>query len=465
MSAVSHNNSSSEIRLSDLGGSPFHERISVTRDRVSDDVIDQLEDTKPSRRYQSLLVLCGFLMIFQVIGINSTYGLFQEFYTSPGSNIRDAQGQDARVALVGTIGSGLTWGGSIFVNPLIARVKNTRIITLSGAFIMSAGIILASFSTELWHLYLTQSLLYGVGSSLLYFPIMALAPRYFDRHRGFAMGLILSGSGVGGLVIAPTLHYLIVRYGVRWCLRILGLWTLVISIPVACVVRQPPAFNVGGRAAGTRVNISLLKRGTFLAQTLGAFLQASGNMVPLFYLTTYSTSVLAYPSSTGSLLLALNNGINSLSRAGMGILADRIGRQNTLVASVILSSLAVFGLWYDAARPRFIAFVVLYGIYAGGYNALLPTTITEVYGVQNYNAVNGFIYFLRGLGAIFGAPIAGLILGSHSRTATTGSSVFLQKRYNDLVIYDGALLTGASICVAYVRWLDARDKGGWKWKA
>ena len=50
---------------------------------------------------------------------------------------------------------------------------------------------------------------------------------------------------------------------------------------------------------------------------------------------------------------------------------------------MILSGISVFALWYDAARARFIAFVVFYGILAGGYNALLPTTIAEVYGADD----------------------------------------------------------------------------------
>lgn len=140
---------------------------------------------------------------------------------------------------------------------------------------------------------------------------------------------------------------------------------------------------------------------------------------------------------------------------------------------MLLSSLSVFALWYDAARSRFIAFVVLYGIYAGGYNALLPTTITEIYGVENYSSVNGFIYFIRGLGSIFGAPLAGVILGSYKRAGDVGITDemvavehgMLKKRYNDVVVYDGALLLCAGFCVAYVRWLDARDKGRWVWKA
>jgi MFS family permease len=114
-------------------------------------------------------------------------------------------------------------------------------------------------------------------------------------------------------------------------------------------------------------------------------------------------------------------------------------------------------------------FVVFYGIYAGGYNALLPTTITEVYGVQHYASVNAFIYFVRGIGAIFGAPVAGVMLGSHKRSGYYAGEVSLvsiaKAKYKDVVVFDTVLLVMAAVCMGAVRWLDARDKRVWRWKA
>ncbi|KAJ7577530.1 MFS general substrate transporter [Mycena floridula] len=421
-------------------------------------------NSRPSRRYQALLLVSGFLMTFHVNGINQIFGIFQEYYTSPKSNVQGTQQQDALVALVGTIGSGLTWSGSIFVNPLIARTENVKIITLAGTLMMSLGLLLASLCSQLWQLYLTQAFMYGIGSSMYYFPIMSLTPVYFDRHRGFAIGIIAAGSGIGGVVLAPVLQTLLDKYGVQWALRILGIWNLVVGIPVSCVVRHRPGF---GFRTATRMNMGLVKRGTFVYQAFGAFLQAAGNTVPLYYMTSYSISVLSYSSKAGSTLLAINSAINSVSRVAMGVMADKMGRQNTMICGVLMSSFSVFALWYNAPRDRFIAFVVLYGIYAGSYNALLPTTITEVYGVESYTNVNGFIYFIRGLGSILGAPLAGVILGTY-RSADSSlflNSTLLQKRYNYVVIYDGILLLCAGMCVLCVRWLDSRDKDGWKWKA
>ncbi|KAJ7164269.1 monocarboxylate transporter [Mycena filopes] len=404
-------------------------------------------------------------MTFHVIGTNSVFGIFQDFYTSEQSNIPSARGNDAVVSLVGTIGSGLTWSGGIFVNPIIARIESVKLITFAGAAVMSLGLFLASYSSTVWQLFLTQALLYGLGSSLYYFPIISITPTYFDRHRGFAMGCVLAGSGVGGLVMAPVLQVLLDRYGVRTALRIFAAWNFAVGVPVSCVIRRCVSFDRANTAT-TRINMSLVKRGTFLYQALGALLQAAGNVIPLYYMTSYSASVLLYPRATGSLLLAINSAVNSVSRIAMGLLADRVGRQNTMICAAFLSSLSVFALWYDAPRERFLAFVVMYGVYAGGYNSLLPTTISEIYGLENYSRVNGFIYFVRGMGSLLGAPIAGLILGSHKRGGGDISAVAgLRGRFEHVVVYDGLLLLCAGMCIAYVRWLDARDKGAWKWKA
>lgn len=102
----------------------------------------------PTVKKQALVLISSFLMIFQTIGINQTYGVFQEFYTSsPGSPLPVEQARNrAAVAFVGTLGAGLTWGGSIFVNPLVSRTKDVRWITGLGSVGMGLGLILAGES-------------------------------------------------------------------------------------------------------------------------------------------------------------------------------------------------------------------------------------------------------------------------------------------------------------------------------
>ena len=88
--------------------------------------------------------------MFQTIGPNLSYGVFQDFYVSSNDTILPpAQAADrGLVAFVGTLAAGLTWGGSIYVNPMMARLKRSQPITITGSLLMSLGFLLASLSTQ-----------------------------------------------------------------------------------------------------------------------------------------------------------------------------------------------------------------------------------------------------------------------------------------------------------------------------
>lgn len=88
----------------------------------------------------------------------------------------------------------------------------------------------------------------------------------------------------------------------------------------------------------------------------------------------------------------------------------------------------------------------------------------EIYGIQAYASVTGFVYFVRGIGAFFGSPVGGAILDSSSPTSSL-EKLGQPHEYMNVIIYDGALLLAASLCVMGVRAFDAVEKGTWKLKA
>ncbi|EXJ89010.1 hypothetical protein A1O3_02074 [Capronia epimyces CBS 606.96] len=413
-----------------------------------------------SKERQTGILLCAFFAVVITIGLNQAYGVFLNYYLADGSSPKDPflprseVSSKAMLAFIGTLGYGLTWGGSIFVNPIMARSKDPRWITGAGAVLIGVSYVLASFCHKVWQLLLTQGLMFGVGTSLMYFPILAVAPEYFDAHRGSAMGFILSGAGVGGLVYAPVARVLLSKLGAAWTLRVFGLANLGMSIPI--VLGTPPSRSLSKRP--TLVDVRIAKRLTFILQALAAMSQAAGNLVPLTFLPEFSTR-LGYTAAFGAALLAINNAVNTVSRIAMGFIADIAGRQNTLVLSVLGSAITVVAFWLSSAYADdmglWIAFVVTYGIFAGGYNSLFPTTLIEVFGTQAYASVNGFIYFIRGLGAIWGSPVGGALVAGSTRP----------QAYVSLIWYDFALLMVTSVCVITVRGLDAVEKGQFKLKA
>ncbi|KPI40894.1 putative transporter ESBP6 [Cyphellophora attinorum] len=416
----------------------------------------------PTRRQQLMVLAASFSAVFLTIGFNQSYGVFLAYYLATGTK---ADGPDpflppsaadnkALLAFVGTLGAGLTWSGSIFVNPLMARIADPRCLTATGAGLIAGGYLMASACSQVWQLLLTQGLVYGIGSSLLYFPMLAVAPEYFDAHRGSAMGVVLSGAGLGGLTFAPLTRALLAKVGAAWTLRALGGISGVLGLAIS--LATPQSRSVARRP--TLVNWAVARKPTFILSALAGMSQAGGNFVPLTFLPEFTVR-LGYSATFGASLLAILNAVNTVSRIGFGFLADMTGRQNTLILSVLASSAVVVAFWLNAAwetsSGMWIAFVVSYGVFSGGYNSLFPTTVVDIFGTQAYASVNGFLYFVRGLGALWGSPVGGTLVEDGAET----------QAYVSVIWYDFALLLASSIAVILVRLFDAKDKGHFKLKA
>ena len=171
-----------------------------------------------SRRKQAAVLSAAFAAIALTIGYNQCYGVFQEYYLSSSQDIlipspaSKASPPTAWLAFVGSLCYGLTWAGGILVNPVISRIEEgkwapttpstrlwrrrisrllaPRTVPIFGVLMVSAGFALASVSTSVWQLLLTQGFLVGFGMSLLYFPLLAPTPEYFSNHRATAMGFV-----------------------------------------------------------------------------------------------------------------------------------------------------------------------------------------------------------------------------------------------------------------------------------
>lgn len=117
----------------------------------------------------------------------------------------------------------------------------------------------------------------------------------------------------------------------------------------------------------------------FAAHLFGGTMQAAAYYTPVFFFSSY-TRTLGYTSSTGANFIAINNACNAIGKISIGMIADRFGRVNTLVASTTLSALSVLAFWLPStfATSRtvgsglFITYTLMYGIFASSYIALFP---------------------------------------------------------------------------------------------
>lgn len=81
-----------------------------------------------------------------------------------------------------------------------------RYILLIGTFLHVFGLMMASISTQYWHFVLTQGIVSACGASMIFYPAVGCVSTWFFRRRAFALGIMASGSSLGG-VYAPLLPF------------------------------------------------------------------------------------------------------------------------------------------------------------------------------------------------------------------------------------------------------------------
>jgi MFS family permease len=148
-----------------------------------------------------------------------------------------------------------------------------------GSILMSLGLILAGFSTEIWHVYLTQGVLFGVGSSLAYMSIVATIPQWFTTRRGTAMGFSSSGSGFGGLALSPMVNSLVIKFGLPWTYRIVGFFSFGVLMIASFLIRSrlPPGFEK--RPINSPIKVSMLKDANFVILVAGFVLSLTATFI------------------------------------------------------------------------------------------------------------------------------------------------------------------------------------------
>lgn len=290
------------------------------------------------------IVLVSFINHFIILGIIYSFGVYQQFYVQ---NIKLAN--SSLVAIIGAINVGCLSGLGIPAGRLAERF-GFRTMSIIGTIIIALGLILASFSSELWHFIVTQGIITGIGSSIAYFPAVSAPAYYFSKYRGLAVGLAVSGSGLGGFVISIVLARMLDSLGLQWTLRICSIFAFGIisdNLVVLCASSWFLKIPKQDTANPTPSFPSkLLKDPAFILLALMPSLAAFGYLVPIVYSPLYATSKLSLSASDGALSAALFNAASTVGRIAIGSLADlAIGRLNAFVLCIFLSGLSIMVIW------------------------------------------------------------------------------------------------------------------------
>lgn len=173
-----------------------------------------------------------------------------------------------------------------------------------GSLLYIFGLVMTSLGTQYYQIFLAQSLVAAVGSGAIFNVSMTCATTWFHKRRAAAMGILVSGSSLGGVVLPIAFDHLTPRLGFPWALRIVALILLALC-SVACLTvksRLPPRPKVLRAADYARP----LSEHAFLFTVLAGFFFLMGMFIPTNYVTLQAEAEGVSPNLVPYLLPIIN---------------------------------------------------------------------------------------------------------------------------------------------------------------
>lgn len=249
----------------------------------------------------------------------------------------------------------------------------------------------------------------GAGHSTLTYA--RVVSGWFDRQRGLALGLTLSGVGIGTALTPQVARVLVVHYGWRGAYVGLGILLLVVALPaVGILVRERPrapldkAEAPGGETAlvpvGTRL-LSALSGYHFWAIGIALFLVALAvngtiaHVVPLLGDRGVSPAAATAALSAAGLALILG-------RILSGYCLDRFFAPFVSAGFFLVPLCEIILLGSGASGALAIVAAILLGIGIGAEVDIMAFLVGRYFGIAHYGAVYGTLLALFTFGSGMG---------------------------------------------------------------
>jgi len=313
-----------------------------------------------------------------------------------------------------------------YIGRLIDHYGARKVMSI-GALVGGLGFILLSQMQAIWYLYAGYTII-GVGMIATgQIPVTSVVSNWFKKRRGTAIGIMSTGVGAGGFVLAPFIGgYLIPTFG--WEMSYLALALIMwILIPIVLLVIRTKPADMGLYPDGAEAPEAAAETQASLSATEGLTLKmalatSTFWLIAVSFLTSNFSQVgilqnqvphledIGFPLATAATALGGVGLGSTLGKLGFGWLCDRIHPKYACAIGIGLQLAGIIILMRVTPESS-PAITWLYAIVMGlGVGSWLPTmsmlTSTN-FGLASYGATFGMITLAQYIGSATGPLMAG----------------------------------------------------------
>ncbi len=297
---------------------------------------------------------------------------------------------------------------SPFIGMLLDRFPPRRIILPSILVFALALASLSRLTGNIGQFYFTFFVLGLVANGTAQFAYSRTILSWFQKRRGFALALILTGSGVGSILIPPVVQWTIAHHGFRSAYLLLGAIALLGFPLTALLVRNRPAEVLKHQEApvsGVSVKTAFASGAFWILCAITVLSAFSENG-----LVTNLAAILTghgVTAQSAAVALSVRGGAGIVGRLCVGFLIDRFSPQRMQTMILVLAALGTLVFAFAASPAMALLGAALLGVGLGSEADVLPYLLAHYFGRKHFSVLYGLTWTAYAIGGATGPMFIG----------------------------------------------------------
>ncbi|XP_030589804.1 monocarboxylate transporter 2-like [Archocentrus centrarchus] len=339
------------------------------------------------------------------------------------------------------------------VSSVLVNRYGSRPVVIAGGVLVCTAMVLASFGTNIIHLYLCVGLIGGFGLAFNLQPSLTIIGTYFQAKRPLANGLAMTGSPVVLSTLAPLNQFLFDSFGWRGSFLILG--SIVLNCCVAGALMRPvnksiqrktnnEASKCNSEAAEELAaavdtsthsdnlqteehqsekkgqgfiqkftDVSLFRHRGFLIYLIGNVVLFFGFFAPVVFLAPYAKHQ-GIDEYSAAFLLSMFALVDMFIRPATGLIGNtkwiRPRIQYFFSFAVLYNGICHLMCPLASGYTGLAVYAVFFGLAFGMLSALLFEVLMDLVGAHRFSSAVGLATIIECGPVLLGPPISGALV-------------------------------------------------------
>lgn len=326
--------------------------------------------------------------------------------------------------------------GVVLVGQMLNKVSVRSVISITGVW-AGVGLFMLSFASKLWMFYAIAGIMgLMAGSTMMLCANVIVQKSYESQKASKVLGIVMAGSGVGGVILSLVVPGFIESFGWKMGYRFLGICWFVIAMTAVLILgnhdlnKSSQSVKVEGEGV-TRAQ-ALKDPNLYMLLLLNFCLNACNGLqqqVPALL------EGMGFATASISAMVSMLTASLALGKMAQGFLYSKVGIKKGSYSMVLLYSL---GMLMMLGRISIYPGIITVACGFGLCTTMMPMVVRYNFGTKDYAAIWSMVSTASSIGGVVAAPVWGStydIAGNYDPALIGASAVLIGALMLLIIIY------------------------------